>query len=96
MRARWEVRRLSSAECDYLSRQAADTAFPAVAAAVLLVLYKRGWHKDRLLQLYDDVCAFLALPAVGGKKLTNEDVQEYLEKQIGIDWGKIRKSIRIE
>lgn len=95
MKARWEIRRLSAAECDNLSRQAADTAFPAVVAAVLYVLYRRGWHKDKLLKLYDDVCAFLTFPVIFGKELSNEDVQEYLEKRIGIDWNKIRKSIRI-
>jgi hypothetical protein len=89
------VKRLSKKEGAAVSRQAADSAFPAVMAAVLFVLYKRGWHKDRLLKLYDDVCAFLAMPAVFGKHLDDRQIEDYLEKKIGIDWSKIRKCIQI-
>lgn len=89
------VKRLSKKEGAAVSRQAVDSAFPAVMAAVIFVLYKRGWHKDRLLKLYDDVCAFLAMPAVFGKHLDDRQIEDYLEKKIGIDWNKIRKCIQI-
>lgn len=89
------VKRLSKKEGDAISRQAANSAFPAIMAAVLFVLYKRGWHKDRLLKLYDDVCAFLAMPPVFGKHLDDRQIEDFLEKRIGINWDKIRNCIQI-
>ena len=98
MKARYgnAIKRLSKMENIAISRQAADSAFPAVMAAVLYVLYKRGWHKDRLLKLYDDVCVFLALPPLlYGKVFNDIEIEKYLEDALGIDWSKIRKSIQI-
>ena len=91
-----KVKRLSKAESMAISRTAADSAFPAIMAAVLFVLYKRGWHKDRLIKLYDDVCALLTMPSIFGQYLDDRQIEEYLTKQVGIDWDKIRSAIRIE
>ena len=97
MKARWEVRRLSKAESLYLSRQASDTAFPAVTAAVLFVLYRyRHWHKADCVKLYEDVCALLSMPPTTSGSLDDEQVCSYLEKQLGIDFDKIRKAVKIE
>ena len=96
MRARYEVKRLSNAENIALSRQAADSAFPAVMAAVLYVLYKyRRWHKDRCVKLYKDVVALLNMPCVMGHYLTDEDIEKYLEQKLGIDFDEIRKAVHI-
>ena len=98
MKARWEVRRLSKAESLYLSRQASDTAFPAVTAAVLFVLYKyRHWHKVDCVKLYRDIIAFLSTPALlHGKSLDNEQVEKYIEDSLGIDFDDLRKAVKIE
>ena len=96
MKARYEVRRLSQAECRQISRQAADSAFPAVMAAVLFVLYRyRHWHKADCVKLYDDVCALLSMPPTASGSLDDEQVCTYLEKQLGIDFDKIRKAVQI-
>jgi len=89
------VKRLSKKEGAAVSRQAADSAFPAVMAAVLFVLYKRGWHKDRLVKLYDDVCAFLIMGTIFGRHLTDIEIEQYISKHLGIDWNKIRGCIQI-
>lgn len=89
------VKRLSKKEGAAVSRQAANSAFPAIMAAVLYVLYKRGWHKDRLSKLYDDVCALLAMPSIFGKHLDDVQIEKYLTDKIGIDWNKIRECIQI-
>jgi len=97
MKARYKVKRLTHKECDSLTRQAIDNAFPAVMGAVLYVLYKyRHWHKDKCLKLYDDVCALLTMPPVFGKYLDDRQIEEYLSTQIGIDWDKIRNAVQIE
>lgn len=97
MKARVNVRRLSNAERRDLSRQMVDAAFPAVMAAVLYVLHLRRWHKDRIVKLYDDVCALLAVPiGLRGKCLDDRQVEEYLARVYGIDWDKIRQSVQIE
>lgn len=97
MKARYgkSIKRLTAKECNAVSREAANSAFPAVMAAVIFVLYKRGWHKDRLLKLYDDVCAFLAMGTIFGKCFDDEQVKSYLVKKIGIDWSKIKSCIQI-
>ena len=95
MKARLNVKRLSAKECEALSRECIDNAFPAVMAAVLYVLYKRGWHKDKLIKLYDDVCDLLAMPPIFGKHLDDREVERFLEDKIGIDWDKIRKVVQI-
>lgn len=97
MKARYgkSIKRLTAKECDAVSREAANSAFPAIMAAVIFVLYKRGWHKDRLLKLYDDVCAFLAMPSILGKHFDDKQVEDYLEKKIGINWNKIKSCIQI-
>ena len=97
MKARYgkSIKRLSAKECNAISQEAADSAFPAIMAAVIFVLYKRGWHKDKLLKLYDDVCAFLAMPSILGKHIDDRQVEKYLEDKIGIDWSKIRSCIQI-
>lgn len=97
MKARVNVKRLSGAENRNLSRQMVDAAFPAVMAAVLYVLHLRRWHKDRIVKLYDDVCALLAVPiGLRGRYLDDRQTEEYLSRQYGIDWDKIRKSVQIE
>lgn len=95
MKARYNVKRLTSKECLNLSKQATDNAFPAIMAAVLFVLYKRGWHKDKCVKLYDDVCALLSMPPVFGKHLDDRQIEAYLEDKLGIDWNKIRNSVEI-
>lgn len=99
MKARYadKVKRLSKYESAQVSRQAVNSAFPAVMAAVLYVLYKRGWHRYRLIKLYDDVCALLAMPPmIHGKSLDDRQVEAYLAEKLGIDWNKIRNAVQIE
>lgn len=97
MKARYEVRRLSKAEMTALSRQAADSAFPAVMGAVLFVLYRyRHWHKADCVKLYDDVCAMLSMPETTAGYLDDHQVCAYLEEHLGIDFDKIRKAVQIE
>lgn len=100
MKARLDLkpRKLSQAECRQISRQAADSAFPAVMAAVLFVLYRyRHWHKDSCVKLYRDIIAFLSTPALlHGKSLDNEQVEKYIEDSLGIDFDDLRKAVKIE
>ncbi|MBQ5317018.1 MAG: hypothetical protein J6I96_05640 [Oscillospiraceae bacterium] len=99
MRARYtdKVTRLSKMESRQVSRQAADSAFPAAMGAVLYVLYKyRRWHRDRCVKLYDDVCALLSMPGTVQGSLDDRQVCAYLESRLGIDWEKIKKCVQIE
>lgn len=98
MKARYgkSIKRLTAKECNAVSREAANNAFPAIMAAVLLVLYKRGWHKDRLLKLYDDVCDLLVMPPVFGKNFDDREIEKFLADKLGIDWNKMRDCIQVE
>ena len=97
MKARYEVRRLSKAESDQITRQAVDNAFPAVMAAVLFVLYKyRHWHKDKCVKLYNDVCDMLSMPETVAGSMDDREVEAYLSERIGIDWQDIRDAVQIE
>lgn len=96
MKARVNVKRLTRKECLALSKQAADNAFPALMAAVLYVLYIRGWHKKDLVKLYDDVCALLAMPPVFGKNFDDREMEKFFADKLGIDWNKMRDCIQVE
>jgi len=96
MKARIAPKRLSHSEAVTVTETALRTVAPAVTAAVLFVLYRRGWHKDKLKTLYTEIVYFFLYPARFGKYMTDEEVREYLTEHIGIDWSELENAVQVE
>ena len=58
-------------------------------AAVLAVMHRRGRSKRYIRKLYDDICFIYDYPEYKGKELHMTEVMEILEKEYGIDFGKL-------
>lgn len=95
MKSHIAPKRLSNKEARDTTQRALECVAPAVVSAVLYVLYKRGWHKDRITKLYDDIVALFSMPAVFGKYLDNETVQAELTKKCGIDWQRLVDVVKV-
>lgn len=95
MKAHIAPRRLSDKEARNTTQRALECVAPAVVAAVLYTLYKRGWHKDAISKLYDDIVALFAMPAVFGKYLDDEQVKDLLTERCGIDWQRLVNVVKV-
>lgn len=89
MNARLVTRRLSTAEQKGYTESVMREAVPAITAAVIMILYRRGWHKDKLISLYQEVVSFFKYPQYFGKWLTDEEIKATLTERIGIDWKEL-------
>ena len=96
MKARFAPKRLSHSEAVTVTETALRTVAPAVTAAVLFVLYRRGWHKDRLHTLYKEIVFFFSSPAHFDKWLTNEEIESYIADKVGIDWSELENAVKVE
>ena len=96
MKARIAPKRMSHAEAVAVTERALRVTAPAVVAAVLFVLYRRGWHKDKLKTLYTEIVFFFLYPARFGQFLGDEEVREYLTEHIGIDWSELENAVKVE
>ena len=95
MKSHIAPKRLSNKEARQTTQRALECVAPAIVSAVLYVLYKRGWHKDRITKLYDDIVALFNMPAVFGKHLDNESVQKFLTEKCGIDWQRLINVVKV-
>lgn len=96
MKSRIAPKRLSHSEAVKVTQTALECTAPAVTAAVLFVLYRRGWHKDKLISLYQEIVGFFKYPQYFGKYLTDIEIQEYLTDKIGIDWNDLTKAVKVD
>ena len=95
MKARMAPKRLSHSEAVQVTQAALEATAPAVVAAVIYILYQRGWHKDKLLTLYREVVNFFRYPQVFDKYLTDIEVREYLTEKINIDWNELINAVKV-
>lgn len=95
MKAHFAPKRLSKQEAMQTTQTALECVAPAVVAAVLFTLYKRGWHKDRICKLYDDIICMFSMPEVFGQRLDDEMIEKYLTEKIGIDWTRLIKVVKV-
>lgn len=67
-----------------------DTVRSAVAI-VLFVVIQRGWHRDRVVKLFNDIASAINTPInVFGKEVDDLYVQDYISKRYPeIDFSKI-------
>lgn len=64
-------------------------------AALCYILYKRGWHKENINKLIDDIIGLYDMPPIFGRYLDNSDVIFYL-KEKGIDVMRVQDHIKID
>ena len=67
----------------------ADDVGRSMAAACLLVFYKRGRTKKYGKQFYQDLQSILKMPEIFGKVLTCEEVRKCVEEYFGLDLEEI-------
>lgn len=96
MKARITPKRLSRSEERELTSRVRETFVPAVTAAILYVLYRRGWHKDKLHGLYKDIVALFKYPQAFDKWLDDITIQNVLSERIGIDWQELVDAVKVE
>lgn len=96
MKAIMTPKRLSQSESKRVTQIALETTAPAVVAAVLFILYRRGWHKDKIFSLYREIVAFFQYPQVFGQWLEDLEIREYLTNKIGIDWQELIDVVKVE
>lgn len=63
------------------SQQSIRTGMVSMLALVEMILLKRGWHKENVQKLQDDVEALLTVPDILGKTFDNKDVLEYVQNR---------------
>lgn len=76
-----------------LMEKSVRTGMCTMLGLVLCVLYKRGWHKDKLNLLIDDVIAILRLPSLPQGSLDNGEVVKYMQNK-GVDPLRVYSEIR--
>lgn len=78
-----------------LFRLFAGSGAVSMLAAVLMVLYRRGWHKEDLIRLYEDIRIFMRMD-VFGRKTTNGEAVDYVRQKLGIDIAEIQDDMEFE
>ena len=90
--------RLSSRQWDEVYRHCVKEISVKVICAVLYILIKRGWHKENLKKLWDDIYALYTMPEILGHSLKDTDVVPYVSKYIGLtvkDWERLQDGIKV-
>lgn len=96
VKARIAPKRLSHSEAVRVTQAALETCAPAVVGAVLFVLYRRGWHKDKLLSLYRDIVCLFKYPQAFDKWIEDTEIKAILSERIGIDWQELVDAVKVE
>lgn len=96
MKSHFAPKRLSKKEAKQTTQQALECVAPAVTAAVLLILYKRGWHKDKLKVLYKEIVNIFKNPIAFDRYATDEEIKNYLTEKCDIDWDELIKAVKVE
>ena len=96
MKAYYAPKRLSVKEAKATTQQALECVAPAVTAAVLFILYRRGWHKDKITELYKEIVNLFKYPAAFDRYATDDEIKTYLTNKCGIDWNELVKAVKVE
>jgi hypothetical protein len=89
-------KRLSTMEARQVTQNALEVVAPAVTSAVLFILYRRGWHKDKLETLYKEIVNFFDLPQAFDRYLTDIEIKDYLAERLDIDWQELIDAVKVE
>lgn len=96
MKARLAPKRMSHSEALHTTQSALEICAPAAVAATLYILYRRGWHKDKLLSLYKEIVCLFKYPQAFGKWIDDTEVKNLLSERIGIDWDELVDAVKVE
>ena len=69
-----------------------NNTITSTVAMVLYVVIQRGWHRDKVIKLFDDIVATLSTPIkVFGKEVDDLYIQDYISKKYPeIDFSRIK------
>lgn len=95
MKARMPIKRLTHSEACKVEQVYLETAVTSIVAAVLYILYRRGWHKDKLVTLYKEIINFFAYPQAFDKYLTDDEVKDFLTDKLGINWKDLETVVKV-
>lgn len=72
-------------------RESANDLLASGIAIVLRILELRGWHKDRLVKLFNEYVYAVSTPfEVLGREVDDKHIIESLTEKYGIDFGRIQ------
>lgn len=99
MKASYLTKRLRAKDEERVYKVCVESAVKSAVAGFLYTRIRKGWHKDRLKALWNDILALYQCPPVFGKYLDDTDVIKYVSEYIGLtdeDWSELQNSIKIE
>ena len=76
-----------------------DAAYSMAVFATIVALCvheRRGRTKEYIQKFFDEMCFMFDYPEFKGKRVKMTDIQHMLEKDYGIDFGKIKLHIESE
>lgn len=96
MKARIAPKRLTHKEAVGVTQRALEVVAVAIISALLYILYRRGWHKDKLVTLYKEIVNFFMYPQQFDRYLTDIEIKDYLSEKLDIDWQEIIDAVKVE
>ncbi len=87
------VKQILKEQTKGLIEKSVRTGMCTMIGVVLYVLYKRGWHKDKLNALIDDIIAILRMPETPQGHLDNGMVVKYMASK-GVDPMRIYNEVK--
>ena len=88
--------KLSQRECDALFKQICAQVIPEVVAVCCLRNHFKRWGKKRMQRYFDDICALYQQTYLYGRKVTGQEVKEFMEKEYELDFSKLSINARVE
>ena len=88
--------KLSQREYDALFKRICAQVIPEVVAVCCLRNHYKKWGKKRVQKYFDDICALYQQTYLYGKKVTGEQVKEFMEKEYDLDFSKLPINTRVE
>ena len=79
-----------------MTHRALKVVAVATISALLYILYRRGWHKDKLVTLYKEIVNFFKYPQAFDRYLTDIEIKDYLSEKLDIDWQEIIDAVKVE
>lgn len=72
-------------------KECSEDIAKSMILAVLFIVDRRKWHKDKVLKLYEDIIDLLENPImIFGRQVSSIDMEAYIVKKYGIDLSRVK------
>lgn len=87
------VKKIFREKTQELWESSVRTGMCTMLGLICWILYRRGWHKDKLNQLIDDVITALRMPTTPQGQLDNSMIVQYMADK-GVDPMRIYDNVQ--